>query len=183
MEDVRRMLSEMDAIGIVPDHIVHLPSQKDVLQKFHKADIDQYTTGFDTLVASIVLILQHFLPKMCGQRYGKVLFMLTSSTLNAPPKYQSPYIVAKYALLGLMRSLSREYAERGIMVNGISPELMETKFLSCMPELAIQQNAANSPMGRNLAVEDVVPMFEYLLSDAADAITGQNVGVTGGVVR
>ena len=49
-----------------------------------------------------------------------------------------------------------------------------------MPELVIRQNAANNPMGRNLVVEDVLPTFEYLLSDGADLVTGQNIGVTGG---
>ena len=134
-------------------------------------------------VSSIIMILQRFLPIMSRKKYGKILFMLTSFTLNAPPKYQAPYITAKYALLGLMLDLAREYAEKGIMVNGISPEMMETKFISEMPELVIQQNAANSPIGRNLTVEDVVPSFLYLLSDYADAITGQNIGITGGIIR
>ena len=145
--------------------------------------MEQYTLGFTTSVASIVLILKHFLPKMSKQKYGKVIFMLTSFTLNAPPKYQAPYITAKYALLGLMRDLAREYADKNIMVNGVSPEMMETRFLSDMPELVVQQNAANNPMGRNLRVEDVLPTFEYLLSDGADLVTGQNIGVTGGVIR
>lgn len=36
-------------------------------------------------------------------------------------------------------------------------------------------------MGRNLKVSDVIPAFEYLLSESADAVTGQNIGVTGGM--
>lgn len=180
MESVAAMVDRIDALGYVPDHIVHLPAQKVIPQKFHKTNVEQYTLGFATSVASIVLILKHFLPKMSKQKYGKVVFMLTSFTLNAPPKYQAPYITVKYALLGLMRDMAREYADKNIMVNGVSPEMMETKFLSDMPELVIQQNAANNPMGRNLVVEDVLPTFEYLLSDGADLVTGQNIGVTGG---
>lgn len=183
LDDVSRMVSEIESLGYSPDHIVHLPAQKVNPQKFHKTQIEQYTSGFHMSVASIVLILKQFIPKMAKQKYGKILFMLTSFTLNAPPKYQAPYITAKYALLGLMRDLSREYASKGIMVNGISPDMIETKFLSDMPELVIQQNAENNPMGRNLTVDDVVPSFLYLLSDCADAVTGQNLGITGGVIR
>lgn len=180
MASVAAMVEQIDALGYVPDHIVHLPAQKVTPQKFHKTDLAQYINGFTTSVASIVLILRHFLPKMSKQKYGKVLFMLTSFTLNAPPKYQAPYITTKYALLGLMRDLAREYADKGIMVNGVSPDMMETKFLSDMPELIVRQNAAGNPMGRNLVVEDVIPTFLYLLSDGADLVTGQNIGVTGG---
>ena len=183
LEDVSQMIHKIEEMGYIPDHIVHLPAQKANPQKFHKTDIGQYRAGFDLSVSSIIMILQRFLPIMSRKKYGKILFMLTSFTLNAPPKYQAPYITAKYALLGLMLDLAREYAEKGIMVNGISPEMMETKFISEMPERVIQQNAANSPIGRNLTVEDVVPSFLYLLSDYADAITGQNIGITGGVVR
>lgn len=179
LDDVEKMLIEIDAFGYVPDHIVHLPAQKVSAQKFHKTEVEQYTAGFTISVASIVMILKHFIPKISKQKYGKILFMLTSFTLNAPPKNQAPYITTKYAFLGLMRDISIEYAEKGIMVNGISPDMMETKFLSDMSEIVIQQNDANNPMRRNLMVEDVVPTFAYLLSDAADAITGQNIGVTG----
>lgn len=177
LEDVSAMISQIEEMGYVPDHIVHLPSQKVNVQKFHKTDIRQYRTGFDLSVASIILILQQFIPKMTRQKYGKVVFMLTSFTLQVPPKYQAPYITAKYALLGLMRDLAGEYAEKGIMVNGISPDMMETKFLSEMPELLVQQNALHRPMRRNLTVEDVVPAFLYLLSDDADVISGQNFGI------
>lgn len=179
-DDVTHMIDEINALGYIPDHIVHLPAKKVRPEKFHKIELEQYCTGFQTSVASIVLILKHFIPKMTKQKYGKIIFMLTSFTLNAPPKYQAPYITVKYALLGLMRDISREYAEKGIMVNGVSPDMMETKFLSDMPEIVVRQNAENSPMGRNLYVEDVIPTFLYLLSDGADAVTGQNIGVTGG---
>ena len=87
----------------------------------------------------------------------------------------------KYALLGLMRNLASEYAAKGVMVNAVSPDMMETKFLSGLPELILEQNAKKNPLGRNIHVEEVTPTIEYLLSSASDIVTGQNIGVTGGV--
>ena len=81
------------------------------------------------------MILQAFIPKMSKQNYGKIVFMLSAYLLGIPPKFQSPYITVKYALLGLMRNLASEYAAKGIMVNAVSPDMMETKFLSELPEL------------------------------------------------
>ncbi len=177
LEEVSAIIQSIDQMGYMPDHIVHLPSQKVNAQKFHKTDIQQYRSGYDLSVASIILILQHFIPKMSRQHYGKIIFMLTSFTLQTPAKYQAPYITTKYALLGLMRDLAGEYAEKGIMVNAISPDMIQTKFLSDMPELIIQQNAAQRPMRRNLTVEDVVPLLLYLLSDCGNVISGQNFGM------
>ena len=106
--------------------------------------------------------------------------MLTDSVIGMPPKFLSPYITVKYALLGLMKSLAVEYAGKGITINAVSPDMMETKFLSGIPELVIEQNAKNNPLGRNLTVDDVIPAFEYFLSEKANVVTGQNIGITGG---
>jgi len=76
--------------------------------------------------------------------------------------------------------LAAEYSDKGITVNGISPEMIETKFLSDLPTFVVEKNAIDSPLGRNLTVQDVVPMIEFLLSDSAIAITGQNLAITGG---
>lgn len=183
LTSVERMADEIERSGFSPDHVVHLPALKVSPKKFHRTDLAEYLSGFNTSVASIVVLLRRLIPAMSKRHYGKIVMMLTSFTLNAPPKYQAPYVTVKYALLGLMRDLAREYADRGIMVNGVSPDMIETKFLSDMPELLVRQNAANNPSGRNLTVGDVIPTFAYLLSDGADMVTGQNIGVTGGVIR
>ena len=149
--------------------------------QFHKTTWDGFRQELDTSLRSIVMILQAFLPGMAKNRYGRIVFMLTSYVLGVPPKFQSMYITSKYALLGLMKSLAAEYAARGITVNAVSPDMMETKFLSDLPDLIKEQSAKNNPMGRNITVDETVPAIEYLLSDGSGAVTGQNIGITGGV--
>jgi 3-oxoacyl-[acyl-carrier protein] reductase len=90
-------------------------------------------------------------------------------------------VTVKYALLGLMKSLAVEYADKGITVNGVSPDMMETKFLSDIPEMIVEQNRENSPLGRNILVEEVTPLMKHMLSDAGASMTGQNIGITGGL--
>lgn len=181
IDSVRNMIDKIDELGYYPDHVVHLSALNAFNKKFHKNEWEDYNKGIEISLHSIIEILKKVIPVMTKQKYGKIVFMLTSYTLNNPPKYQSSYGTVKYALLGLMKSLSVEYADKGIMVNGVSPDMIETKFLSDIPELIVKQNAEKSPLGRNLTVSDVVPTFEYLLSEAADTITGQNIGVTGGI--
>ncbi len=178
---VNEMLAEIQKDGNIPNHIVHISAQRMMNQRFHKTKWEEYEKAMETSLMSIITILKSFLPTMKKEKYGKIIFMLTSCTLNNPPKYQASYVVSKYALLGLMKSLSVEYAEKGIMVNGVSPDMIETKFISDIPDLVIRQNAERSPLKRNLVVDDVVPTFDFLLSEAADTITGQNIGITGGM--
>lgn len=123
---------------------------------------------------------QAFIPFMKKQKSGKIVVMLTIHTQGVPPSFVAPYVTVKYAMLGLVKSLAVEYAGKGIQVNGVSPEMIDTKFLSDMPDFVKEQSVLNFPMKRFLQVEDVIPTFEYLLSEAADCVTGQNICITGG---
>ena len=73
------------------------------------------------------------------------------------------------------------YAEKGIRVNGVSPDMMETAFISEIPELIREKNAQDSPLKRNLLPGDILPAVRFLLSEGADAVTGVNLPVTGGI--
>lgn len=180
-DSVENLINSIKECGQIPDHIVHMSSLKPVNEKFHKFDWEDFERGINTSLRSIVMICKEFMPAMAKNKYGKVVFMITSYVLGIPPKYQTPYVTVKHALLGLMKGLATEYAAKGITVNAVSPDMMETKFLSDLPDLIIEQISTASPLKRLLKVEDVVPAFEYLLSDGADTVNGVNLPVTAGV--
>ncbi len=181
IDDVHTMIAKIKSLGEIPNNIVHLTAPKAYNQRFHKDNWDNFELGWEISVHSIVEILEAFIPELVKNHYGRIVFMLTSYTVGLPPKYQTSYVTVKYALLGLMKSLAVEYMEKGITVNSVSPNMMETKFLSEIPNLIVQQNATNSPLGRNIHIDEVLPVFHYLLSDLGAAITGQNIAITGGL--
>ena len=117
---------------------------------------------------------------MAKAKYGRVVLTLSFVVRDAPPKYCAQYVAAKYALLGLMKALAAEYAGKGVTVNGISPAWVVTKYLDTQPAMLVEQNAQQSPIGRNLEVADLVPTIGYLLSDGAACVTGQNIYITAG---
>jgi 3-oxoacyl-[acyl-carrier protein] reductase len=124
--------------------------------------------------------MKEILPKMAKSKYGKIVFVLSSATVNIPPKYMADYIAVKYALLGLMKSLAQEYAGGGLNINGVSPSMMETKFLAAMPGIIVEKARSAAPRGRNANTADTAASIRFLLSDAAEYITGQNLAVSGG---
>lgn len=174
---VRKMLDFMNERELKPDHVVHLAALPMENKHFKKQSWLNFAENIETDLRPIVDILGDFLPFMSKQKYGKVVFMLTSCTVGMPPKYTSVYTTAKYACLGLMKSLAAEYADKGITVNGVSPEMIDTRFLQDLPDLIKEMNAQNMPMGQNLKVEQVVPTIQFLLSDGADLISGQNIAI------
>lgn len=181
-EQITEMISTIENTKNIPDHIVHFAAAKTENKKFVKHVWSEYDDAITTSLKPFVLILQKLIPYMQKQHYGKIITVLSSCTIGVPPKYQSPYVSLKYALLGLTKTLAVEYADKGITVNGVSPDMVETKFLDNIPSLILEQNAQKSPISRNLQVEDVIPTIMYLLGDGADTITGQNILISGGKV-
>jgi 3-oxoacyl-[acyl-carrier protein] reductase len=164
------------------DHFVHLSSSSSssVNVKFPKTDRGHFQRELDITFLSAVVCCQAFVPLMAKAGYGKVVFMLSAQMVWEPAKpYSTAYTCTKHALFGLMKALSAEYMSRGVTVNGVSPSMIDTKFLR-IPDLVKQLNIEQSPIKRLLTVDDVVPAFEFLLSDGADTITGQNIAVMAG---
>ncbi len=164
----------------VPTHIVHLPALKVINTKFKKFDEERFELDMNVQVNSAIKICKEFLPKMAKNKYGRVLFMLTSYILGMPPKNTTSYITVKSALEGLAKSLASDYASFGITVNCVMPSMIQTKFLSNTSDLIVQAAAEAHPMKRNATVDDVVPAMAFLLSDEASYITGVSLPITGG---
>ena len=106
--------------------------------------------------------------------------MLSMVINGMPPKHNADYVIVKEALYGLVKAIAVEYAEKGISINGISPALIETKFIENMHDYTIGENAKLSPVGRNLIIADIIPTIRFLMSEGSDCINGQNISVTCG---
>ena len=179
-EDVLALVNQIREICDHPSHIIHFPAPPCENNKFHKISWDVFQKEYDISLKSIVLIHQAFLPKMAKEKYGRVILMLSYVVNNVAPAYCCNYVVTKYAMLGLVKALATEYAPKGITVNGISPAWVNTKYIDNQPDILKEQAAMNSPMGRNLEVAEIIPTIEYLLSEGASCINGENISISCG---
>ena len=173
------MMQELSESGLMPDHILHLAAKKLEYQRFSKRSAADFEEELQCSVLSLVEILRTVLPAMARKKFGKVVVMLSACVCAKPPKFMSTYTVSKYALLGTILALAEEYAEKGICINAVSPEMTDTAFLSEISPMIVEMNRNNNVMKRNLCVDDVVPTLEYLFSAASDKVTGQNLFITG----
>lgn len=178
--DINALITFMKNNQYIPDKIIHLPALRVKNTRFKDIEWVDFQDQLDIQVKSIVLILKEFLPLMSKKKRGKVIFMLTSYTISIPPKLLSNYVTAKYALLGLMKSLANEYANKSININGISPSMIETEFLSNIPDKIVEFEAEAHPLNRNATPKDIIPLIKFLLSDDSNYMTGLNIPITGG---
>lgn len=179
-EEVCAVITEVQKWGDCPDYIIHLPARKLKYQKLKQLSIEDLKTDMEIQVYSLAQLAKTFLPLMAKKKSGRIVAMLSAVTLGMPPKFMTSYVTVKYALLGLIRSMATEYADKGITVNAISPNMMETQFLDEIDERIVEMNREQSVMKRNVRVDETVAGILFLLSENAGYINGVNLNMTGG---
>mgnify|MGYP000490852080 CR=1 FL=1 len=181
-DEIENLLSTIENNYGIPNKIINLAAPKFENIRFKDISWKDFQRDIDISLKSSVMILNRFLPKLAKEKRGKVVFMLSSVTLNIPPKAICHYTTIKYSILGLMKALASEYADKNIQINAVSPSMVETKFLSDINEKFVEFNAYNHPLKRNATVSDIVPIIKLLISSESDYINGTNIPITGGSV-
>lgn len=174
------MLDKIETEIGIPDKIIHLAAPKFENIRFKDINWKNFQNEINISLGSITIILNRFLPKMAALKRGRVITVLSSVVLGVPPKALTQYTTVKYALLGLMKALATEYADKKITVNCISPSMIDTKFLSLINERVVELSAEMHPLKRNAKVSDVIPSIVMLMADDAAYINGVNLPITGG---
>lgn len=179
-ESTNNFVNYLKEENFCPTHILHAPAVPVENNRFTEIFWDDAVKQINVQCRSLWQILQAVIPKMSKAKRGNIILVLSSVTLNVPPKFWSSYVMAKYALMGLGKALAAEYAPKNIRVNMLSPSMMETKFIKNIYGAIVEQSATNNPMKRNATPEDVAGLIEYLFSDESSFITGANIPITGG---
>ncbi len=118
------------------------------------------------------------LEKMVRQKQGSIVTIASVSGLMAN-RGQSNYSAAKAGLIGASRSVAAEVARLGVRVNVVAPGMIDTEMLDGAPMHDIKKVI---PMARIGRPEEVAKVVAFLCSDDASYITGQTIGVNGGMI-
>jgi 3-oxoacyl-[acyl-carrier protein] reductase len=118
---------------------------------------------------------------MMKRRWGRIINIASVVGLIGN-KGQANYAASKAGLIGLSKSVAREYASRNILVNVVAPGFIETEMTAAMTPEARTSTSAEIPLGRLGTPADVAALVVFLASEYASYITGQVLVVDGGMV-
>lgn len=138
-------------------------------------------------VLSMVATITAFLPAMLMRRCGAIVNIasVVSSVKSAPDRFA--YATSKAAVIGLTKSVARDFVGSGVRCNAISPGTTDTPSLRARvaneadPQAALSAFIGRQPMGRLGAAEEIAAVAILLASDEAAFMTGANVVIDGGM--
>ncbi|MBQ3839116.1 MAG: 3-oxoacyl-[Fibrobacter sp.] len=139
---------------------------------------------FDAVIAtnlrSVFLCTRAVARTMMGNRSGHIVNVSSINALRGQAG-QSNYAAAKAGVIGLTRTNAMELSSRGITVNAVAPGFIDTDMTAKLSPEVREKYAAQIPLGRLGQPEDVAKLVAFLASDDAKYITGQIIGVDGGL--
>jgi 3-oxoacyl-[acyl-carrier protein] reductase len=120
--------------------------------------------------------------KVMGRSGGSIVLMSSSAARVGLPSHEA-IAAAKAGVIGLARSAAATYAGKGIRVNAVAPGLVDTPMSAGITsnELMLKASIAMHPLGRIGTPEEVASVITWLLSDSAGWVTGQVIGIDGGL--
>ncbi len=163
---IRRVVNLAGSILLKPAHLTSDEEYRDVLDT-------NLTTAFATVRAAASVM---------RKGGGSIVLMSSAAAEVGLPSHEA-IAAAKAGVIGLARSAAATYANVGIRVNVIAPGLVDSPLSEKITSnpTSLKASVAMHPLGRIGTPEDIVPAIAWLLSDESAWVTGQVIGVDGGL--
>lgn len=177
--DVNKLFSKVkEALGPVEVLVNNAGITKDgLLIRMSEADFDAV---YETNLKGTFLCCKAAIKDMMKARYGKIINItsIVGITGNAG---QANYAASKAGMIGLTKSIAKEYGAKGICVNAVAPGFIMTKMTEDLPDAIKEEYLKKISLKRFGTCEEVANTVEFLAGHGSDYITGQVIEVTGGM--
>jgi len=171
-EQIRKEFNRIDILinnaGITKDSLLVRMKEED------------WDAVLDINLKGVFLCSKEAIKDMSKQRYGRVISISSVVAFIGNPG-QINYSASKAGIIGLTKTLAKEYASRGITVNAVAPGFIQTAMTDVLHENVKEEMRKMIPLGRFGSVEDVVNAVIFLASPDSGYITGQVIHVNGGM--
>jgi 3-oxoacyl-[acyl-carrier protein] reductase len=173
---VKRVEDEMGSLDVLVNNAG--VTRDNVLMRIKDEDWDAVV---DTNLRGAFNTIRAASRGMMKRRAGRVINVSSVVGITGN-KGQANYAASKAGLIGLTKSVAKELASRGVLVNAVAPGYIETDMTSELPEAAREALSSQIALGRLGRPEDIAPVVRFLAGPGAAYITGQVLVVDGGMV-
>lgn len=150
------------------------------IKMFQDITEEDWDNMFNSNIKSMFLITKHFIKDMINRKYGRII-NVASMWGETGASCEVHYSASKAAVIGFTKALAKELGPSGITVNCISPGFIETDMNSHLEKEDIEEICNETPLRRAGSVCDIAKAIMYI-AENGDFITGQVIGVNGGIV-
>jgi 3-oxoacyl-[acyl-carrier protein] reductase len=141
--------------------------------------IDSWRQVIDINLNGVFYCCRAVLPYMLDNAFGRIVNVASVAGKEGNPN-ASAYSASKAGVIGFTKSLAKEVATSGVLVNAVTPAVFATPLLQQMPQSQVDFMKSKIPMGRLGEVPEVVAMICWLLSDECSFSTGAVFDISGG---
>ncbi len=141
---------------------------------------EDWDSVIDINLKGVFLCSKEAVKIMAKQRYGRIVNIASVVAFIGNPG-QVNYSASKAGIVGLTKTIAKEYASRGITVNAVAPGFITTAMTDALPENVKEEMKKAIPLGKFGTPEDVAQAVLFLASPEAGYITGQVLHVNGGM--
>ena len=178
-DSLRRAIAECEAtLGPIDILVNNAGVTRDNL--LVRMTVEEWDEVLDANLRGAFIATQAVIKGMMKRRSGRVI-NVTSIVGITGNKGQANYAASKAGLIGFTKSVAKEYAGRGVLVNCVAPGFIDTDMTAALPESTRTALLEAIPLGRLGAPADVAAAVLFLASDLAAYVTGQTLIVDGGM--
>jgi 3-oxoacyl-[acyl-carrier protein] reductase len=183
-------VSSFDEVSVVGERVLADFGRVDVLvnnagitkdRLFIRMTSDDWANVIAVNLTGAFNFSKAFAPAMLKQRSGTMV-NIVSVVGQVGNAGQANYAASKAGMIGLTKSLAREFGPRGVRVNAVAPGFIRTPMTDALPEEVQSQMKQAIPLGRFGETGDVASVVMFLVSDASAYVTGQIINCDGGMV-
>jgi 3-oxoacyl-[acyl-carrier protein] reductase len=147
--------------------------------KGHEVDLADFDAVYRINLRGALVVAQAVLPRMLVQNYGRILHVASIAGKEGNAG-MAAYSASKAGLIGLVKSMAKDYAETGVTINALAPAVIQTPLVDALPQATIDYMTAKIPMRRCGTLEEVAAMIAWIVSPACSFTTGFTFDLSGG---
>ena len=145
----------------------------------HQVDTADFDLVYRVNLRGALLLSQAILPHMLERRYGRLLHVASIAGKEGNAG-MTAYSATKAGLIGMVKSMAKDYVEQGITINALAPAVIRTPLVDALPQATVDYMTAKIPMRRCGELGEAAQMIAWTVSPACSFTTGFTFDLSGG---